>query len=62
MAKNTKNRTETNSQDFRDQEKNAYETDSYEKNKSKNGYKQNGNTRDCHKNQAEDTWETDKKY
>ena len=33
-----------------------------EENKSKNGYKQDGNTRDCHKNKAEDTWETDRKY
>ena len=37
---------------------NTYE----EENKSKNGYKQDGNTRDCHKNKAEDTWETDRKY
>ena len=62
MAKNTKSKTGTESN-----YSNAYESDDTrhayeEENKGRNGYKQDGNTRDCHKNKAEDTWETDRKY
>ena len=63
MAKNTKIKNGVKNDNY----SSAYEMDrtgnTYEEeNKSKNGYKQDGNTRDCHKNKAEDTWETDRKY
>ena len=56
MAKNTKSKNGVKNDNY----SSAYEMDrtgnTYEEeNKSKNGYKQDGNTRDCHKNKAEDT-------
>ena len=60
MAKNTKSKNSTENH-----YSNAYESDhagnTYEV-ENKNGYKQDGNIRDCHKNKTEDTWETDRKY
>lgn len=63
MAKNTRSKNDVKNDTY----SGAYEMDStgntYEKDsKSKNGYKQDGNIRDCHKSKAENTWETDKKY
>lgn len=62
MAKNTKNKTGTENN-----YSNAYVSDDTghayeEENKGRNGYKQDGNTRDCHKNKAETTRTTDQKY
>ena len=62
MAKNTKSKNSTESN-----YSNTYESDDTghaceEENKGRNGYKQDGNTRDCHTNKAETTRTTDQKY
>ena len=63
MAKNTKSKNGVKNDNY----SSAYEMDrtgnTYEEeNKSKNAYTQVGITRDCTKNRAEDTGETDRKY
>lgn len=64
MAKNTKSKNGVKNDNY----SSAYEMDrtgnTYEEeNKSKNGYNARMEIPEtCHKNKAEDTWETDRKY